>query len=35
MNWNLKDIYKTEADFQNAQKEIQHKLKEIEEYKGR
>lgn len=35
MNWNLEDIFKTEEDFKNAQKQIENKLKEIVEYKGK
>ena len=33
-NWNLKDIYKTEEEFQDEKNLIQNKLKEIEKYKG-
>ena len=35
MNWNLEDIYKTEEDFNKDKKQIENKLKEIEEYKGK
>ena len=35
MNWNLEDIFKTKEEFNDAQKQILKKLKEIEEYKGK
>ena len=35
MNWNLEDIFKTKEEFNDAKKQIQNKLKEIGEYKGR
>ncbi len=35
MNWNLKDIYKSEEEFKNATKELKEKLKEIGNYKGK
>ena len=35
MNWNLKDIYNTKEEFEQAKKEIQEKLKRIGEYKGK
>ena len=34
MNWNLEDIFKTKEEFNDAQKQILKKLKEIGEYKG-
>ena len=34
MKWNLEDIFKTKEEFNDAQKQIQNKLKEIEWYKG-
>ena len=34
MNWNLKDIFKTEEEFYNTQEKIKNKLKQIQEYKG-
>ena len=33
-NWNLKDIFQNEEDFQIAKKEIKDKLSKISEYKG-
>ena len=35
MNWNLNDIFKTEEEFKNAEKQILEKLKIISEYKGK
>lgn len=34
VNWKLEDIYITEEEFYNAQKQIQNKLQEIQNYKG-
>ena len=33
-NWNLKDIFQTEEEFQTAKNEIKDKLSKISEYKG-
>ena len=35
MDWNLEDIFKTEEDFREAQKELKSKLEEIKKYKGK
>ena len=35
MNWNLKDIYKTKEEFEQAKKEIKDNLKAIDKYKGK
>ena len=34
-NWNLKDIYQTEDDFEKSRKIIENKLEEIKKYKGK
>ena len=35
MNWNLKDIFKTEEEFKNAKLQIEEKLEKIEAFKGK